>query len=480
AAGRGRARDLDRHRRVRGRLRGPGHARPGRQRAGRAARADPCRAEGRLDPGDRQPRRDRRRADPQRQCRLRRERAGRRTAAVQDRVPHRHRRPARRRRPGHRLDQPVQRVRHADGPALGRRRHAPEACAGEAAARRPAAVLVGLDHPAGGTGPRTVHPQGLGHPGPARRARAAGVALGRARPAAVARAGRVRIRPCAGTRLLRAHGAAPGLRQRALPHRDPAHPGRGRHLPRQVRGAGRGPRRGPGPRCLAGDARADPEAVLALAPRQSGQPVLFRRMRRLPEAAALESLLVWLPGPGGDRRLRRTLPGAAADPARCGTDPARTAGGGMSAVTDEAWTRVPRLAGTHVALEPLQPAHAEGLRVAAADGELWNLWWTGVPAPDEVEGWLASALEKQAAGEQLAFTVRAADGRIVGSTRYYELLPQTPRLCIGYTWYARSVQRTGLNTEAKLLLLAHAFEAMGCASVGFHTSTHNHASRAAI
>ncbi|HLT43954.1 MAG TPA: GNAT family protein [Luteimonas sp.] len=152
----------------------------------------------------------------------------------------------------------------------------------------------------------------------------------------------------------------------------------------------------------------------------------------------------------------------------------------MSAVTDEAWTRVPRLAGTHVALEPLQPAHAEGLRAAAADGELWNLWWTGVPAPDEVEGWLASALEKQAAGEQLAFTVRAADGRIVGSTRYYELLPQTPRLCIGYTWYARSVQRTGLNTEAKLLLLAHAFEAMGCASVGFHTSTHNHASRAAI
>jgi RimJ/RimL family protein N-acetyltransferase len=136
--------------------------------------------------------------------------------------------------------------------------------------------------------------------------------------------------------------------------------------------------------------------------------------------------------------------------------------------------------GRHVALEPLRMAHAEGLRAAASDGRLWELQFTNVPTPDDVDGWLEAALAKQAAGEQLAFVVRDAGGRVVGSTRYYELLPETPRLCIGYTWYARSVQRTGLNTVAKLLLLGHAFEALGCASVGFHTCTLNLASRAAI
>jgi RimJ/RimL family protein N-acetyltransferase len=143
-------------------------------------------------------------------------------------------------------------------------------------------------------------------------------------------------------------------------------------------------------------------------------------------------------------------------------------------------TIVPTLRGRHVQLEPLRAEHAEALRAAASDGRLWELAYTNVPTPGDVDAWLAAALAKQAAGEQLAFAVRAADGRIVGSTRYYELLPETPRLCIGYTWYARSVQRTGLNTEAKLLLLDHAFEALRCASVGFHTSTLNLASRAAI
>ena len=141
---------------------------------------------------------------------------------------------------------------------------------------------------------------------------------------------------------------------------------------------------------------------------------------------------------------------------------------------------VPTLRGRHVQLEPLHPEHADGLRAAASDGKLWELKFTNVPTPDDVEAWLDGALATQAAGEQLAFTVRDAAGRIVGSTRYYELLPDTPRVCIGYTWYARSVQRTGLNTEAKLLLLGHAFEALHCASVGFHTSTLNLASRAAI
>ena len=147
---------------------------------------------------------------------------------------------------------------------------------------------------------------------------------------------------------------------------------------------------------------------------------------------------------------------------------------------NDAWKTAPVLQGRHVRLEPLQRGHAEGIAAAAADGKLWELWFTNVPRPGEVDAWIDGALAKQAAGEQVGYSVRDADGRIVGSTRYYELLPDTPRLCIGYTWYARSVQRTGLNTEAKLLLLGHAFEALGCASVGFHTSTHNAASRAAI
>lgn len=150
----------------------------------------------------------------------------------------------------------------------------------------------------------------------------------------------------------------------------------------------------------------------------------------------------------------------------------------MSARAD--WTVPPTLQGRHVTLEPLQPVHADGLRAAAADGRLWELWYTNVPEPEETQAWIAAALAMQSAGSALAFVVRDAQGRIVGSTRYYDLLPATPRLQIGYTWYARSVQRTGLNTEAKLLLLGHAFEALGCASVGLQTSTRNAASRAAI
>lgn len=150
------------------------------------------------------------------------------------------------------------------------------------------------------------------------------------------------------------------------------------------------------------------------------------------------------------------------------------------AIGTDGWTRPPQLRGRHVSLEPLQPDHADELRAAAQDGNLWELWYTNVPAPDEVEAWIEAALRMQSAGAALAFTVRDSGDRIVGSTRYYDLAPATPRLQIGYTWYARSVQRTGLNSEAKLLLLGHAFETLGCASVGLQTSTHNAASRAAI
>ena len=144
------------------------------------------------------------------------------------------------------------------------------------------------------------------------------------------------------------------------------------------------------------------------------------------------------------------------------------------------WTTPPTLRGRHVSLEPLAPSHADGLREAVEDGRLYDIWYTNVPAPADVANYIDGALSKQAKGEQLAFAVRDANGRVVGTTRYYELTPEVPRLQIGYTWYAASVQRTGLNTEAKLLLLGHAFDVLRCAAVGLQTSWFNHASRTAI
>lgn len=150
------------------------------------------------------------------------------------------------------------------------------------------------------------------------------------------------------------------------------------------------------------------------------------------------------------------------------------------AALPDAWRNVLTLRGRHVVLEPLTPAHADGLRAVVADGVLPALWYTGVPAADVVEAWLADALAARARGECLPFAVRDAAGEVVGTTRFYDFDPAVPRLSIGYTWYAPRVQRTGLNTEAKCLLLAHAFETLGCAAVAFETSWHNLASRAAI
>lgn len=144
------------------------------------------------------------------------------------------------------------------------------------------------------------------------------------------------------------------------------------------------------------------------------------------------------------------------------------------------WSEPPRLVGWHVSLEPLAMAHADGLRAALAGGELASTWYTNVPEPDGVDAYIAAALEQQARGEAVAFAVRDAAGEIVGSTRYYDLDATVPRLSIGYTWYAPKAQRTGLNTEAKLLLLGHAFETLGCIAVAFETSWFNHASRTAI
>jgi RimJ/RimL family protein N-acetyltransferase len=139
------------------------------------------------------------------------------------------------------------------------------------------------------------------------------------------------------------------------------------------------------------------------------------------------------------------------------------------------------LAGQYLRLEPMAPEHAGELVEAIADGALEQLWFTLVPAPASIDGWIATALEQQAAGLTLPFVVRRLrDQRIVGSTRYMNVEPSQRRLEIGTTFYSASVQRSALNTECKRLLLQHAFEALGCLAVEFRTHWFNHRSREAI
>lgn len=144
------------------------------------------------------------------------------------------------------------------------------------------------------------------------------------------------------------------------------------------------------------------------------------------------------------------------------------------------WIEPMTLRGRHVGLEPLALEHVPALRAAAADGELWRLWYTSVPAPDQAQAYVEKALALREAGAAMAWAVRAADGEIVGSTRYGNIDAENKRVEIGWTWYAKRVQRTALNTEAKLMLLEHAFESLACAAVEFRTSWFNHASRNAI
>lgn len=132
-----------------------------------------------------------------------------------------------------------------------------------------------------------------------------------------------------------------------------------------------------------------------------------------------------------------------------------------------------------VRLEPLAPHHAEGLRAAATDGELWTLRVTSVPEPHDVDGYIFKAYEMR--GSRLAFAVvDAATGTVIGTTSYHDIVPAIGRLEIGYTWYAKSWQRTHVNTTCKLLLLTHAFETLGAALVGLRTDNFNLASQAAI
>jgi RimJ/RimL family protein N-acetyltransferase len=121
------------------------------------------------------------------------------------------------------------------------------------------------------------------------------------------------------------------------------------------------------------------------------------------------------------------------------------------------------------------------VRTAAADGELWRLWYTSVPAPDRTKEWIDIALDVRERLAGMPFVIRErASGDIVGATRYFNVDAQNRRLEIGHTWYAKRVQRTVVNTECKLLLLTHAFEALGCIAVEFRTHFFNFASREAI
>lgn len=138
-----------------------------------------------------------------------------------------------------------------------------------------------------------------------------------------------------------------------------------------------------------------------------------------------------------------------------------------------------RLEDGDLVLEPLALDHEDGLREAAADGELWTLVFTSVPEPAQTRAYIETALRQLQQGSRLPFAVRW-QGRIVGSTSYHDIVPAIARLEIGYTWYARSVQRSALNTRCKLLLMAHAFDQLGAQLVGWRTDIHNRVSQRAI
>jgi len=139
------------------------------------------------------------------------------------------------------------------------------------------------------------------------------------------------------------------------------------------------------------------------------------------------------------------------------------------------------LEGYGIRLEPLASTHQDGLAVAAADGKLWELWFTAVPEPDQVHAYIAAALAGQAEGHMLPWAVRElTSGAIIGSTRYHDIIAEIDRVEIGFTWYGRSWQRSHVNTGCKLLLLSHAFDALGCEVVGLRTDIFNLASQRAI
>lgn len=139
------------------------------------------------------------------------------------------------------------------------------------------------------------------------------------------------------------------------------------------------------------------------------------------------------------------------------------------------------LEGHGVRLEPLDPGHEAALQAAAADGALWELWYTSVPRPEETAGYIATALAMRDDGHRMPWVVRErGSGAIVGTTSYHDIMPAIDRVEIGYTWYARRWQRSHVNTACKLLLLSHAFDTLGCAVVALRTDRFNTASQRAI
>ena len=139
------------------------------------------------------------------------------------------------------------------------------------------------------------------------------------------------------------------------------------------------------------------------------------------------------------------------------------------------------LRGHGLRLEPLSLAHEDGLRAAAADGALWTIRVTSVPEPEATRAYIETALRMQSQGSRLPFAVvDEASGQVLGSTSYHDILPEVRRLEIGYTWYAQRVQRSHVNTSCKLLLMAHAFDTLGCHVVGWRTDNFNFASQRAI
>ena len=134
-----------------------------------------------------------------------------------------------------------------------------------------------------------------------------------------------------------------------------------------------------------------------------------------------------------------------------------------------------------VELRPMAVEHEAGLRAAAADGELWNIRVTSVPEPEQTRKYIEDALAQREAGNRFPFVATdAATGKVIGSSSYHDIVPALKRVEIGWTWYAKSVQRSHVNTTCKLLLMTHAFETLGCHVVGWRTDNFNFASQAAI
>jgi len=139
------------------------------------------------------------------------------------------------------------------------------------------------------------------------------------------------------------------------------------------------------------------------------------------------------------------------------------------------------LEGNGVRLEPLTDTHESDLIAAASDGRLWELWFTSVPTPEQTSTYIANALDGQREGHMLPWAIRElTTGSIVGTTRYHDIVAAIDRVEIGWTWYAKSWQRSHVNTTCKLLLFTHAFESLGCKVVGLRTDNFNFASQRAI